>query len=129
MKYRERTYRSYSVFFKAYCLALKFECDAVLRPGSSSSSSSSFFFFFFLPSTSPLGSLFRNIHPSFQYSSRSRIHVSLYDVYIQHYASSFWHCDIRPRWRFDSRRCVLVTYGCSHRLRETGDVAASLRGE
>ena len=64
MEYRERTYRSYSVFFKAYCLAMKFECDAVLRPSSCSSSWHFFFFFFFFCAKHvTVGRLFRNIHP------------------------------------------------------------------
>ena len=37
-----------------------------------------------------VGCLFRNIHPSLQYSSRSRIHAPLYDMYTLHYASSPW---------------------------------------
>ena len=41
-----------------------------------------------------VGRLFRNIHPSLQYSSHSRIHTCLYDffphMYIPHYASSPW---------------------------------------
>ena len=36
-------------------------------------------FFFFCHIT--VGRLFRNIHPSLQYSSRSLIHVSVYDMY------------------------------------------------
>ena len=104
MEHRERTYRSYSVFFKAYCLAMKFECDAVLRPSSCSSCSSSsswhflflflFFIFYFLPSTSPWGVYSETFIHNFNIFLA---HASLYDMYILHYASSFGRCDIRPR--------------------------------
>ena len=51
-----------------------------------------FFFFFFLAKHIIVGRLFRNIHPSLQYFSHSRIHTSLYDFFpcmcIPHYASS-----------------------------------------
>ena len=53
-----------------------------------------FFFFFFFAKHIIVGRLFRNIHPSLQYSFHSRIHTSLYDffphLYIQHYAFSPW---------------------------------------
>ena len=38
-------------------------------------------FFFFLAKHIIVGRLFRNIHPSLQYSSHSRIHTSLYDFF------------------------------------------------
>ena len=49
---------------------------------------------FFLAKHIIVGRLFRNIYPSLQYSSHSRIHTSLYDfsphMYNPHYASSPW---------------------------------------
>ena len=53
-----------------------------------------FFYIFFFAKYIIVGHLFKNIHPSLQYSSHSRIHTSLYDLfphmYIPHYASSPW---------------------------------------
>ena len=43
-----------------------------------------FFHFFFSFSFFIVGSLFRNIHPSLQYSSHSRIHTSWYDFFLSH---------------------------------------------
>ena len=44
-------------------------------------------FFFFFAKHILVGHLFRNIHPSLQYSSRSRIHTSLYDFFSHMYIS------------------------------------------
>ena len=39
-----------------------------------------------------VGRLFRNIHPSLQYSSHPRIHTSLYDFFLTCTSSSPWLC-------------------------------------
>ena len=67
-----------------------FSCDVFRVFGKMLTSFFFFFFFFFLAKHIIVGRLFRNIHPSLQYSSHSRIHTSLYDLFPSRVHPALW---------------------------------------